>query len=855
MDQPHIARRSASHGSLNRSYTANAGIHHPRMAPRSFSRPLRSVNENSSLLASPGPLASMLKTTTETGDIGLFSIRPARAPAAFYGPPRPRPMFSEAGFPRPATSEGIGSSGFRDDRKRLPSYRDTTSEIISMYGSDSQRSASSSFSPPFDDMGHRSYSMTSCSSRPLPNQKSNGTMQSQSSGSMLQRPRSPFPYPTRLKRPGVRPSSPAMTENGGVDYSRMVGIDRVSHRTVHGSYKPMYPPHGRRLANGFNRLGPSGSGYSFSRYEPPFASQFSRGLSSSAPAVWGNRFNSRLDGSTSDQSLRTSSLTSIVDMYRPPSCTPSVQSYPARPYTAGSFYYDYSEDFGHPSEGVAVPPPPLAPIPTRAPSIRRATVLNDGYDIHFLGPNDHNLTTLPELTSSGEAYSDGLGAWVQSQNLPHDSVTDNDGLEPEVQRARFDYEDESLGLQRQHQTPPKERKRPRISGRTSIDSSPSCEESSELLRHPLHDSNVGEAEKKMVGNEETGTATIELRHQAKPDSLVRNEYNPLVCDTRSPVALEISQSPERVGFYRTLPLSHQRKESVSSTLTGHIHRSKSYSIDPGLADLASLVQHLDKAVDSVSRDSIDTSLEPLEQPPGIIAHEILDADEAYLASCLGKFDMLNIRKGDDEKVCGELPRGRGHKRNLAVPKINTSRLTITADLASAPAADRPKSPVLAAQPESPVGRLKLQSSMPRLMKALPPLPSGSTRSDSCIANFSTGGPDLPMRSSPFKMLTIAAPSSRNRGKIEPVFSNESRCVVVHVTEIPESTQEEKTRTDSSSPCRRCARVESEEGRSPSRSDSGDEPRSPRSGNLRLKLKPPKPPYRRNGSQGLRNSPP
>ena len=46
---------------------------------------------------------------------------------------------------------------------------------------------------------------------------------------MMQRPRSPFPYPTRLKRPGVRPASPALTENGSVDYSRMVEIDRVSH--------------------------------------------------------------------------------------------------------------------------------------------------------------------------------------------------------------------------------------------------------------------------------------------------------------------------------------------------------------------------------------------------------------------------------------------------------------------------------------------------------------------------------------------------------------------------------------------------------------------------------------------------
>ena len=234
MDQPRKPKRSASDGSLHRSYSASSlpqqrpGPSHPFLRP-----PLRSVNENS-LLISPGPLESMLKKTTETGDIGIFSIRPPRPPApyhastAHHAPPRSRSAFAEANAPRPRTRGSGGDSILRDDRRRLPSYRDTASEIISMYGSDSQRSVSSSLSVSFDGMERRSYSMTSCSSRPLPHQRSNGTMQSQASGGMLQRPRSPFPYPTRLKRPGVRPSSPAVTENGRVDYSRMVGIDRVS---------------------------------------------------------------------------------------------------------------------------------------------------------------------------------------------------------------------------------------------------------------------------------------------------------------------------------------------------------------------------------------------------------------------------------------------------------------------------------------------------------------------------------------------------------------------------------------------------------------------------------------------------
>lgn len=242
MDHVHVARRSASHGSLNRSYTASAGAHARTAPSRStpFSRPLRSVNENSSLLVSPGPLESMLKTTTETGDIGPFSIRPIRPSATYHGPFRVRPGFGEPVFPRPPARSGSSVPDPPEDRRRLPSYRDTTSEIISMYGSDNQRSASSSFTPPFDDLAQRSYSMTSCSSRVVPYQKSSGALQGHTNQRLLQRPRSPFPYPTRLKRPGVRPSSPALTDNG-VDYSRTVGIDRVSYVSLMSCSLPRQP--------------------------------------------------------------------------------------------------------------------------------------------------------------------------------------------------------------------------------------------------------------------------------------------------------------------------------------------------------------------------------------------------------------------------------------------------------------------------------------------------------------------------------------------------------------------------------------------------------------------------------------
>lgn len=203
------------HGNLSQSLSR----------PSSQRVPLRAVDNNATLLKTPGPLETMLKTTTETGDIGLFTIRANASPTTYRRPPRPRPFLQDVPRAQSARSRRPQERNhFQDDRMRLPlSYRDTTSEILSLYGSEAHQSWT--FTPSNDD-GQRSHSLTTCSSRHIPSQKSSATLQSLSSTSGLQRPRSPFPYPTRLRRPGTRPASPAVTDNGAIDYSRMVELDR-----------------------------------------------------------------------------------------------------------------------------------------------------------------------------------------------------------------------------------------------------------------------------------------------------------------------------------------------------------------------------------------------------------------------------------------------------------------------------------------------------------------------------------------------------------------------------------------------------------------------------------------------------
>ncbi|KAG5919547.1 hypothetical protein E4U42_006489 [Claviceps africana] len=232
-----MARRrlgTPSNGSLHSTFTTHGSYLPPAPAgPRNQvsaqRRPLRSISQNSSLPPSPGLLVSMLKTATEMGDVGSFPMQKQPVtPMAYRQMPRSRPDLVAATPPPKYTPKRNENYYYADDGRPFRSYRDTTSEIISLYAYDNQPSYFGSGSPMLDDSCHRSYSITSNSSRCLPSRKASAILQSHSVGGDLQRPRSPFPYPTRLKRPGVRSASPAVADNGCVDYSRMIELDRVS---------------------------------------------------------------------------------------------------------------------------------------------------------------------------------------------------------------------------------------------------------------------------------------------------------------------------------------------------------------------------------------------------------------------------------------------------------------------------------------------------------------------------------------------------------------------------------------------------------------------------------------------------
>jgi hypothetical protein len=228
MEPPHLNQPVSGDRGISDSFTmrSRAGC---EIDPTANAPSTRGTDENRSPATLPRAFESMLKTTTETGDIGMFSIKPSRLPQSMSTPRRMGASHNENELQQPRQIFQPFGVPSVDDRRRLPSYaRDATSEVISMYETASQKSASRVF----DDPDYRSYSMTqtSYSAYTLSNHRSYASLRSQQDGNgLLQRPRSPFAYPARLKRPGFRPSSPALTDGGVVDYSRRAEIDRTTY--------------------------------------------------------------------------------------------------------------------------------------------------------------------------------------------------------------------------------------------------------------------------------------------------------------------------------------------------------------------------------------------------------------------------------------------------------------------------------------------------------------------------------------------------------------------------------------------------------------------------------------------------
>ncbi|CAF9916900.1 hypothetical protein IMSHALPRED_003334 [Imshaugia aleurites] len=189
-----------------------------------------SADENSDILKNPSSIQSMLRNTTETGNVGQFSIKPSRVP-----PSLPRPSKARA---TPSKQRQPGAHYNRhEDSNILHTPLHFRQETIAFNGSGFQNQIprphrAPARSPSFED--YRSYSTTKssyASHSHATHHTHTNVGHSGPGGPHNLRPRSPFAYPTRLKRPGYRPSSPALSEFNKQNRSQTSLHRRPSFRT------------------------------------------------------------------------------------------------------------------------------------------------------------------------------------------------------------------------------------------------------------------------------------------------------------------------------------------------------------------------------------------------------------------------------------------------------------------------------------------------------------------------------------------------------------------------------------------------------------------------------------------------
>jgi hypothetical protein len=187
-----------------------------------------------SIPALPLPHHNTLKTTVEAGDVGSLSFKQSRLPhpVARISPRKYRSTFDVAptgdiALAPPIPDLGPYAAAQGEAAASWGMNMSTASSIISMYGRDSPNNPRTAFRQT-SEQEYRSLSMTQGPFTPtsLSNHRSFSSLRDSRVLGTPARPRSPFTYPTRLKRPGFKPPSPTSSDVGGADNRNAARLER-----------------------------------------------------------------------------------------------------------------------------------------------------------------------------------------------------------------------------------------------------------------------------------------------------------------------------------------------------------------------------------------------------------------------------------------------------------------------------------------------------------------------------------------------------------------------------------------------------------------------------------------------------
>jgi len=236
-----------------------------------FSGSYKNVIKPASDVLSVNPaVLGMLKTTTEYGDLSTLPTKQNRLPKRPYGPPRQSSGMSRTSshISRPGSLKSMRSSLLSGENPSMPGswpygHPQVHSQALQHIGIDTRFSGPNGSGRSLASVANdrltpddRSYSMTNSLhlSRSLNNHQSLASLRSQP---MQARPRSPYVYPTRLRRPNYRPTSPAFSDTVSINHNREIGSRPMAGLRAH-STSPLPPQRVSKLAyhQGLNNSDP-----------------------------------------------------------------------------------------------------------------------------------------------------------------------------------------------------------------------------------------------------------------------------------------------------------------------------------------------------------------------------------------------------------------------------------------------------------------------------------------------------------------------------------------------------------------------------------------------------------------------
>lgn len=486
-----------------------------------------------------------------------------------------------------------------------------------------------------------------------------------------------------------------------------MGLTRVQ-RTIPRSYGRSYPPNLPRHPH--PRVRPLLNQVSLSLPVDADTAMLSPQRNAAAtprsPRI--NDTRDQIASGSSEQSVPVSSSTSMVPMYPSPAAQPAVRQPPVS--CTGSFYYDYSEDFQEHSV-------PIPPLPRRGPSTHRPFVRdNSCRPIGSAGP-------LADDATPARPPSAGPSSPAQSK------------LEPEADLPKVQHHGDKEGAPFPDSTEIPPWKETIVEDQAGVlpdvapdksksGASPIVSEGEEATIVGVRGSNIGplkatEAPDNADNEKKREQVQVETDDLAVSDTATRPSATHSACGPssteddvvgdatadRSPetpsavtdsAASRGSESTRRSGAYIDTPsLATRRSSNV-------------YSLQPGLLDLKSFVQDLDEAglLQEAGNlvNSSRFSSAPDKTTTGADVHALLAQTNKILEAEADRISKYGSMR--EPAVCSTITR----LKTDVFPEKQC--------------ADNPKPVILAPQPVSPARQLRLRSSVSKLMKALPPIPSG-----------------------------------------------------------------------------------------------------------------------------------